>query len=651
MQAQVAPAYPTICKVCGNSVDKNDENAVEIKQKRGAETIRNCAAIRGLSWSNDVKVGDIFHAECRKNFTKRDRIEYESSTPPTKPKTRQESSASKTKDVSFDYRICCLFCCEVIGERIYDDDGSCSVRPLKKKNLEISFVKSKTWFDTSIRRQVRGRHDDWSYEVRGRVETVTCLRSEEAVYHRKCLRHFSLQREKPNNKNEDTPVAKRKRGMKIENEERNEAFLKLIEFVEESDEEHLSFKECQQKMAEFTNEPYTTKWLKTRFLQHYGDSVVIANSFGNDDVMYFRDSANSLLYDFYKQERSEKDEDEKQRVIKLAADLIKSEVKEIVSSKESYFKLSDLNATKMLSFVPDGLQLFLNRLLPRRSAPNGVNIGALGQALIKLARPNTLESPLLIALASEMHHKCGSEFLVSLLHAFGFCSSIEKVREFEVSLCFHESSSRETPVDEVAGIPLHAADNADIIQATIDGKNTIHIMGVVRAAVKSGSFMDKPILVKKNPKKEDILKFAIPVLYASKTDKTDVSYVLSPLKSFQFAEHPNLAINWDLVRLAASLKKDVSEWSGFMRVITKNIDVETNHQVDFLPFIDMDPNNPSTVYTTLKFVINDCQKYDVDPVVTFDQPLWTKAMMMQKSHNLDITILLGNFHTQMSFLG
>ena len=32
-------------------------------------------------------------------------------------------------------------------------------------------------------------------------------------------------------------------------------------------------------------------------------------------------------------------------------------------------------------------------------------------------------------------------------------------------------------------------------------------------------------------------------------------------------------------------------------------------------------------------------------------PLWTKAMMMQKSHNLDITILLGNFHTQMSFLG
>ena len=72
-------------------------------------------------------------------------------------------------------------------------------------------------------------------------------------------------------------------------------------------------------------------------------------------------------------------------------------------------------------------------------------------------------------------------------------------------------------------------------------------MSVARVAVKSGSFMDKPILVKRNPKKEDILKFATPVLFASKTDKADVSYVMSPLKSFQFAEHPNLAIKWDLV--------------------------------------------------------------------------------------------------------
>ena len=44
------------------------------------------------------------------------------------------------------------------------------------------------------------------------------------------------------------------------------------------------------------------------------------------------------------------------------------------------------------------------------------------------------------------------------------------------------------------------------------------------------------------------------------------------------------------------------------------------------------------------FVINECINYGVDSVVTFDQPLWLKAMM-KKSHNLAITILLGNFHS------
>ena len=50
------------------------------------------------------------------------------------------------------------------------------------------------------------------------------------------------------------------------------------------------------------------------------------------------------------------------------------------------------------------------------------------------------------------------------------------------------------------------------------------------------------------------------------------------------------------------------------------------------------------------FVINNALKSAQKPIVTFDQPLWYKAMMIKKSKNLDITILLGNYHTQMSFL-
>ena len=112
-----------------------------------------------------------------------------------------------------------------------------------------------------------------------------------------------------------------------------------------------------------------------------------------------------------------------------------------------------------------------------------------------------------------------------------------------------------------------------------------------------------------------------------------------------------MASIWDLFRSTASLRRSVSEWSGFMHQITINVDVDGVHQVEFLPFIDLDRNNMSTVFTTLMFVSDQCKKHKVEPVVIFDQLLWLKAMMIKKKNSLPITILLENFHTQMSFLG
>jgi hypothetical protein len=47
--------------------------------------------------------------------------------------------------------------------------------------------------------------------------------------------------------------------------------------------------------------------------------------------------------------------------------------------------------------------------------------------------------------------------------------------------------------------------------------------------------------------------------------------------------------------------------------------------VMFLPMIDLDPNDMTCVYPTLKFVLNHAAKYNCTAVVTFDQPLWWKT--------------------------
>ena len=57
-----------------------------------------------------------------------------------------------------------------------DDNENCIIKPKKHLIGDVSFVKSKTWFDTSVRRQVKGRTHAWSCEVRGRVESMSCLR-------------------------------------------------------------------------------------------------------------------------------------------------------------------------------------------------------------------------------------------------------------------------------------------------------------------------------------------------------------------------------------------------------------------------------------------------------------------------------------------
>lgn len=97
------------------------------------------------------------------------------------------------------------------------------------------------------------------------------------MYDRGCLHLFSLQQKPPSNDNNNEVVLlKRKRGMNAEKKIKNEVLLKLIEFIEESENEHITLKQCQEKMREFVNEPFTTTWL----IQHYGTSIMIAKRNG-----------------------------------------------------------------------------------------------------------------------------------------------------------------------------------------------------------------------------------------------------------------------------------------------------------------------------------------------------------------------------------
>jgi len=78
--------------------------------------------------------------------------------------------------------------------------------------------------------------------------------------------------------------------------------------------------------------------------------------------------------------------------------------------------------------------------------------------------------------------------------------------------------------------------------------------------------------------------------------------------------------------------------------------------IHFEPMIDMPASDYSCIYSTMSFVSDLAKKYGHDPVLTFDQPLFWKAMEI-KTHEQEkcsfgkMALMLGTFHTCMSFYG
>ncbi len=71
--------------------------------------------------------------------------------------------------------------------------------------------------------------------------------------------------------------------------------------------------------------------------------------------------------------------------------------------------------------------------------------------------------------------------------------------------------------------------------------------------------------------------------------------------------------------------------------------------------IDMNSSDSTCIYSTLMFFSEHARRHEVTPIITFDQPLWWKALMIIKSEPMGsdlrgIILRLGGFHTEMSLL-
>jgi len=66
----------------------------------------------------------------------------------------------------------------------------------------------------------------------------------------------------------------------------------------------------------------------------------------------------------------------------------------------------------------------------------------------------------------------------------------------------------------------------------------------------------------------------------------------------------------------------------------------------------LNPSDETCIYSTLLYIQSQAEKLDIStPCLTFDQPLWLKAVEIIKAKAMNIVCRLGGFHTLMSFMG
>ncbi len=98
--------------------------------------------------------------------------------------------------------------------------------------------------------------------------------------------------------------------------------------------------------------------------------------------------------------------------------------------------------------------------------------------------------------------------------------------------------------------------------------------------------------------------------------------------------------------------KPRTNWSGFMQHIFSGQLSAPRSEILLLPIIDLNPSDETCVYSTLLYIQGQAERLNIPtPCITFDQPLWLKAVEIIKAKSMNTVCRLGGFHTMMSFTG
>jgi len=624
------------CVFCEKSLEDGQDTA--ILREKGSESINRASEQQGSSIRTHK--GQRVHTECRRVFTHPQTIAKAQEKVTEQDQPSPCILRSETPTFSLDKH--CLFCGE---PATYNEK--------KRDGMDVYPVRT-TSFQNIVLHSCAQRKDEWSTLVSGRIAYAHDLIAADAVYHQSCNVNFRTGKQVPQQHSSGLgSVAKKQRLGRPKEAERYEAFLLVAKYLEENDDEQITITDLIEKMetgllgSEVAAYGFTH--MKSKLMEHFGDNIIITELNGKPNVVTFRRTAANILHDFYKEQKKEDPNIEKIRMINTVAKLIKSDIKAVDSSNDVYPTREQMSSTEAaVQFIPQSLLMLLQGLFVGKNTD--LKVASIGQAIMQATRPRVILAPLQFGLATEMHHQFSSRFIVDTLHKHGFSCSYSEVRKFEKSAALTQGA--ELPEPGSGEFIQHVGDNVDHNIRTLDGFGTFHGMGII-STFTPGKLLSKPV-PRVSVTTDDIIKVGrinIKTFKSQHTGRNPLTY-----KELQAMEVHDPTYHIDLLwEVAFVLRPKRPAWSGMMQAVHQG-DYPGKSSVQFLPMIDMDSTDMSCIFSTLTYVCEQANAYNVTPVITFDQPLWWKALMIIESEPTDsflksLVLRLGGLHMEMSLLG
>ena len=335
--------------------------------------------------------------------------------------------------------------------------------------------------------------------------------------------------------------------------------------------------------------------------------------------------------------------------------------------------------------IPDSLYMFLSVLLggisrfgektydaEKSEEDLNTRVCNIAQDIVYAVSKHRKLTPKRVGIGLTVHQATRSEYLLNLLHSAGHSVGIDTVRRIDTTIATgildkFQKTGVYIPDGIIPYSPgqliLASCDNIDVLEATVDGKNTFHCTQMmVWQRGPTPKRDDHEVLIEREKSlKKEVLKELHRLNDVNKTssrpeplfqtciEKNDVNSWIeggTERKVAKLKDH-----SWALSRLHGKDTQMVPSWAAFNEIISD----ETSHTTPgMMPILQAPADDKDTLVTVLNRFKDITTYLGQDyTVIAMEQPLYSKAKELAWKYPdkyKNVILLTGDLHILFNFL-